>query len=125
MQVSKIVRNSAMLVLCVAMVLLGCSGCEKENAAGQESSAKKETQSSESSSSYMGELEKGLSKGKEKPHLLTIRHEIKQYHALKGKWPESLDQLAKWRDAPLPELPEGRAFKYNPEDGTIEIVDAD
>lgn len=113
-----------MLIACLLSLLL-CVGCGEDD---QSQPADRETKPNKQgntggSTSYMGELQKGLKKGREKPKLLALRNELKQFHALKGHWPATLKKFAEWRNAPLPDLPEGRSFQYNSETGKIKIVE--
>ena len=42
--------------------------------------------------------------------------------ALKGRRPESIEELEEAM-GPLPQLPEGKRYSYDPESGRIEVVD--
>jgi len=60
---------------------------------------------------------------KEKIYLSQLRNEIKQFWALNNRYPESLQELAEWRGAPLPKLPKGLGYDYNPETGELNAVE--
>ncbi len=51
-----------------------------------------------------------------------LTNEIRQYKALKGEYPPSLEKLEEWRGEPLPELPPGRSYKYDSSTGKLEVV---
>lgn len=53
---------------------------------------------------------------------LTI--EIKHFYGFEGRYPESLEELEKWRNTKLPELPPGLAYDYDPATGRLEVVSA-
>ena len=50
--------------------------------------------------------------------LAQVRSRIQQHQALNGRYPASLDELAK--SGPLPALPPGMAYEYNPATGAVE-----
>ncbi len=49
-----------------------------------------------------------------------VEHEIKEFHALKGRWPKSLDELGEWAGEAVQKAPSGMKYDYNPEDGRRE-----
>ncbi len=51
-----------------------------------------------------------------------IRNEIRQYYALEGRYPASLEELEKWRGEPLGEAPPGYVYRYDPAKGELEVV---
>jgi len=51
-----------------------------------------------------------------------IQNEVKQFYALQGHFPKSLDELVQWRGAPLPDTPSGYVYNYDPATGKVEVV---
>jgi len=51
-----------------------------------------------------------------------IQNEIKQFYALEGRYPRSLDELVQWRGEPLPETPSGYVYQYDAASGKVEVV---
>ncbi len=51
-----------------------------------------------------------------------IQNEVRQFNALKGRLPRSLDELVEWRGQPLPETPKGYVYSYDPATGKLEVV---
>jgi len=49
-----------------------------------------------------------------------LRNEIKQFYALEGRLPRSLKELEHWRGEPLPGLPNGYTYNYDPNTGKVE-----
>ena len=56
--------------------------------------------------------------------LALVRNDLGAYKAMQGEYPPSLEKLAEWRGSPLPELPRGQAFSYDPKTGKINVVAA-
>lgn len=50
-----------------------------------------------------------------------VKHDIELFKAEKGRLPETLKELEEYRGAPLPKLPVGHHYKYNPKTGEISI----
>jgi hypothetical protein len=118
------IKQGLLLVVCVLGSLTFCPGCEEgsQPRPPSEKPKQKEKQREQEGSSYVGELHRGLKKGQEKPRLLALRNELKQFRALKGRCPKSLEEFTEWRNASLPELPPGRKFQYDSNSGKIQIV---
>ena len=55
----------------------------------------------------------------------SVQNEIKQFYALQGRYPKSLDELAQWRGEPLPETPKGYVYVYDPASGKVDVVPAE
>jgi hypothetical protein len=51
-----------------------------------------------------------------------VQNEIYQWEAIHGRFPKSLDELVEWRGAPLPEVPNGHKYTYDPETGKVDVV---
>ncbi len=118
------IQKDLLFTVCLLALLATWHGCG-DNDSPQPPSAKQNEegkQQKQEGSSYVGELHKGLKKGQEKPRLLALRNELKQFRALKGRWPKSLEEFTDWRNASLPELPPDRKFQYDSSSGKIEIV---
>ncbi len=60
---------------------------------------------------------------KETLFLAEISKEIKTFWAFQDRYPESLLELEEWRGAPLPELPRGLGYDYDPETGELRAVE--
>ncbi len=54
-----------------------------------------------------------------------VESEIKDFHALKGRWPKSLDELSQWLGEPVQKAPGGMKYSYDPKTGALEVVPAD
>jgi len=59
----------------------------------------------------------------EQAALAQLVTDIKTFRLMQERYPASLEELAKWRGAPLPTLPEGLGYKYDPKSGALEVVD--
>lgn len=57
-----------------------------------------------------------------KVDIATIQNELKHFYAFEGRHPHSLKELEDWRGQPLPELPKGYTYKYDPATGKLEAV---
>lgn len=53
-----------------------------------------------------------------------LENELKQFRALKGRFPKDLKELEEWRGEPLQEPGRGNAYKYDPTAGTIDVVES-
>ncbi len=51
-----------------------------------------------------------------------IQNEIYQWQAIHGRFPKSLEELVEWRGAPLPEVPKGHKYTYDPETGKVDVA---
>jgi len=54
-----------------------------------------------------------------------LTNEIKQFHALEGRWPKSLEELEQWRGEPLQAPPGGTKYSYDAKTGELTLVPAD
>jgi hypothetical protein len=108
-----------LVTTCVAGSMMTCTGCGK----GEEQSADKKQE--KENRGYMGTLAKTYRRGREEPQLLAVRNELKQFQAMKGRWPKDLEEFEEWRGTDLPDLPKGRKFDYDPETGKLELVDTE
>ncbi len=54
-----------------------------------------------------------------------VENEIKQFHALKGRWPKSLDELGEWAGEPVQKAPPGMKYDYDPSTGVVKVVPAE
>lgn len=50
-----------------------------------------------------------------------LQREIKQFRAIKGRYPRSLEELAEWRGMEV-EPPRDMTYNYDPQTGQIEAV---
>jgi len=60
---------------------------------------------------------------KEVVFLAELNNEIKQFWGLNSRYPESLKELEEWRGAPVPTLPKGLGYDYNPQTGELKAVE--
>ena len=121
-------RVLLLVIVCCFCAALVCPGCGKEEAtSGGTETGRKEAGAEESKPDrgYLETLTKTYKEGREDPHLLSVRNGLRQFKAMEGRWPESLEEFTEWRGARLPDLPEGRRFDYDPETGELKIVDAE
>ena len=117
MKAVRIILLGAALVAGSMFVCIGC-GKADDGTGGDD-------KTEEGGGGYFHTLAESHRKGREEPNLLSVRNELKQFQALKGRWPESLQEFKQWRGADLPELPEGRGFDYDPASGELKIVDTE
>ncbi|NIO12626.1 MAG: hypothetical protein GTO31_01870, partial [Xanthomonadales bacterium] len=57
--------------------------------------------------------------------LAYVTRDIQAFNALKGRYPESLDELEQWRGEKLPELPGGLEYAYDSSTGKLQAVPAE
>jgi len=60
---------------------------------------------------------------KEVVFLADLNNQIKQFWGLNSRYPESLKELEEWRGAPVPQLPKGLGYDYNPQTGELKAVE--
>jgi hypothetical protein len=51
-----------------------------------------------------------------------VQHDIETFKAMEGHSPASLDELVKWRGAPLPDVPKGYHYEYDPATAKVAVV---
>jgi hypothetical protein len=73
---------------------------------------------------YLDTTVGAIPRAQKKIDVAFTQHEIEQFRALEGRYPRSLDELEKWRDEPLPEVPKGHTYRYDPATGKVEVVRA-
>jgi len=59
---------------------------------------------------------------KRKINAAYIQSEIKQWWAMKGRYPKSLAEFEDWRGSELPECPTGYQYDYDASTGKLEVV---
>jgi hypothetical protein len=74
-----------------------------------------------SSGSYAGSMVKSRDNSRVQTALTSVRQRIQNYQALNGAFPASLEDLGKKDGRPIPELPDGAAWKYDPATGTVDV----
>lgn len=55
--------------------------------------------------------------------LINLRNQIKNFHAMEGRYPESLKELADWQKTTIPDLPSRLEFRYSAETGDVVVVE--
>lgn len=73
---------------------------------------------------YLDTTVGAIPRAQKKMDVAFTQHEIEQFKALEGRYPRSLAELETWRGEPLPELPKGHTYKYDPTAGKVEVVPA-
>ncbi len=110
-------RNHHSTVLIIAVVGFGlvfAAGCTRDES-GQ-------ADGQDSGTGYMDVMSKSHEKARKMANVTPLQQEIKQYHALKGQYPASLDELEEWRGTELPQPPRGMTYSYDPKAGQIKAV---
>jgi hypothetical protein len=54
-----------------------------------------------------------------------VENEIKDFWALKGRYPASLDELGQWLGEPVQAAPPGTKYSYDPKTGALNVVPAE
>jgi hypothetical protein len=72
---------------------------------------------------YLPAVMGSLQNSKIKLAVAELTRDINQFYAMNGRYPESLEELEKARNKPLPTLLSRLAYDYNPEDGTLIVVE--
>ena len=70
---------------------------------------------------YIGTVARAPRTTQERLAIINLENQLKQYRAVHGEWPESLEELEEWGE--IPSLPQGKAFDYNAETGEVLIKD--
>jgi len=128
----KRVHSPWFVLALLAVPVLWCTGCPKKEGPGAEGEAKGERY-------YEREVGKNPVQApvdylyvttvkaprhiKETAFLATLNNEIKSFWGLEGRYPESLKELEQWRGAPLPRLPKGLGYDYDPNTGQLKAVE--
>ena len=117
-----------LLTLLVGICWSGCdSGIEDATAPPPTRPAERQTAEPEPERprqrrhGYIGIVVRAPANAAERTAVQNLINTLQQYRAFHGKWPLSLEELQDWTDAPLPELPAGRSFHYDPETGEVKI----
>ncbi len=56
--------------------------------------------------------------------IASLKPQIQYFRVEEGRYPESLEELARARSLTMPELPKGYEFSYDPATGKLEVVQA-
>jgi hypothetical protein len=86
---------------------------------------KKEKSSGRGGGGYSGVLINTYRKGKEVPAVAALKQEIQAFNGLEARYPRSLKELEEYRKAPLPKLPKGLEYDYNPSTGHLDTKEVD
>lgn len=54
-----------------------------------------------------------------------VGREIKEFQALKGRYPKSLEELGEWLGEPVQPAPGGYKYSYDPKTGKLDVVPAE
>ena len=103
-------------LLAAGMVFLG-AGCGKE-----EPEQPADPDARPRHRGYTGALIDGKHHAEETTAVVVVEQSIKAFQAMEGRLPKSLEELKNWQDADLPELPRGRAFRYNAATGELKVT---
>ena len=116
------------LALTLAGMAMAASGCSREDSQPAQQSEDRQAQSAEQAddgkpSNYLETVViEAPRRAKKVVGTAPIQREINQYHALEGRYPASLDELAEYRDEELPDPPEGYRYHYDPDTGELQLV---
>jgi len=114
-------RNHRWILLVVATLVVflaisaGCSRQDSADGNGRDSAQ-------QGSEGYMDVMTRSHRNARKMANITPLQQEIKQFQALKGRYPRSLQELEKWRGSELPEPPRDMTYSYNPETGQIQAV---
>ncbi|MGD2174222.1 MAG: hypothetical protein PVJ27_02375 [Candidatus Brocadiaceae bacterium] len=53
---------------------------------------------------------------------IRMERELKQFEALKGRYPKSIEEFEQWRGEKLPELPQGQSYSYDASTGELKVM---
>ena len=56
--------------------------------------------------------------------LIAVQHDMRQFQAVEGRYPRTLEELAEWRGVALPQPPAGTSYQYDPNTGQISVQSA-
>lgn len=113
--------TAAMMAAAVALAF--CAGCgEGDSDSSEENEGEKTGRYESRKGDYVGALVEGKRHSEETLAVTQLNSELKQFNAMKGRWPKSLKELEAWREAPLPKLPKGLKYDYDPETGKLKAV---
>ena len=131
-----IVRNLMIAGIVASMALSCCAGCSKkeESAASpkpEQPAAKGQRPPGPAAGDsmltapvdYLHTVVSSRRHAQETMALALPQTDIKAFNAMKGRYPESLAELEKWRGAPLPALPDGLTYSYDPKTGKLEAIE--
>ena len=51
-----------------------------------------------------------------------VTNDIRLFHAMEGRYPESLAELEEWRGEPFGDPPAGHTYDYDPSTGAFDVV---
>jgi hypothetical protein len=74
-----------------------------------------------STGGYAGSMVKSRDNSRVQTALTSVRQRIQNYQALNNAFPASLEDLGKKDGRPIPELPDGAVWKYDPATGTVDV----
>jgi hypothetical protein len=74
-----------------------------------------------SSTGYVGTMVKTRDNTKIQTALTSLRQRIQNYQALNSAFPASLEELGRKDGRPIPELPDGATWKYDPATGALDV----
>ena len=110
-------RARLLIALLAAGTLLVGTGCGKE-----EPEQPADPDARPRHRGYTGALIDGKHHAEETTAVVVVEQSIKAFQAMEGRLPKSLEELEQWQDADLPELPRGRAFRYNAASGELKVT---
>ncbi len=132
------------VLICLISLCLALFGCDENNTVSTEESEQmselanddvRETSETrerpetreeerEKQGGYIGIVVRSPRSTEEKMAITNIKNQLNQYKALHGRLPESLEALKKWTGGPLPKLPDGVEYNYDPETGDVKLSEA-
>ncbi len=109
-----------LVVMAAAVAVSGCSRDNSETAGDSAESGASERQSP----SYLRTVAVDAPRHARKVvGTATLQHEIKQFHAVHGRYPSSLDEFVQDRGTEVPTPPKGYRYDYDPQTGKLQLVE--
>ena len=110
--------KNVILILMVIFLAIGLAACSKKPAPASEEGLNP----ANAIQKYGGVMGKTYKRAKSFDALLSLKHDITSFQTEQGRWPSSLQELVeKGYTKELPSPPEGMAFSYNPQNGSIRL----
>tara|TARA_B100000519_G_scaffold189294_1_gene187608 strand:+ start:491 stop:865 length:375 start_codon:yes stop_codon:yes gene_type:complete len=115
--------------LVLSAMLVACGGSSESAKKGKE---KKKPEKEETSSdddnpllaplNYVGAVGKAKKSSEKRVNLANVQNAIRQFHAVEGRYPKSLNELVKeGYYSKMPAAPRGMRYVYNPKTGQVGV----
>ncbi len=110
-------------VLILLLALLGSPGCGKEEPTPSPAPDMSETMPVRGpAEGYLQNVIRAKGVAQQQLALISARQSVQAYRVIHDRLPRDLDELQR-AGFPLPELPDGKAYRYVPETGRVWLAD--